>query len=287
MSVKSNGDFRGNREGSRGVTNEDSNVIEMFGRRIQILDLSDTISNHTSAFEKNPQSIRYFAHEDTAKMSADIFGIGSDYWRNGQAWAYEIATLSTHSGTHIDAPYHYAPQSGGSAARTVEQLPLNWLIGDGVVLNMIDADRKAGIGARDIEIALDRIDYRLKPRDIVLIRTDASKFFDEPGYDYKHAGLRAEATRFLVERGVRLIGIDAWGLDRSFDIMIEEAKSGDRYQLWESHYFGAEQEYCQIEKLANLDSLPRAHGFSVLALPVKVANASAGWSRVVALVPLD
>jgi kynurenine formamidase len=56
-----------------------------------------------------------------------------------------------------------------------------------------------------------------------------------------------------------------------------------REQLWESHKFGSEQEYCQIEKLVNLDALPRPFGFQVLALPVSIERASGAWARVVAL----
>jgi kynurenine formamidase len=105
----------------------------------------------------------------------------------------------------------------------------------------------------------------------------------EPGYESRHAGLRADATEFLVDSGVRLIGIDAWGLDRPFDVMIEDARAG-RAQFWESHLVGRRKEYCQIERLANLESLPRPTGFTVSAFPFKLEGASASWARVVAIV---
>jgi kynurenine formamidase len=100
-------------------------------------------------------------------------------------------------------------------------------------------------------------------------------------------GLRRDATEFLVDRGVRLIGIDAWSLDRPFNVMIAEAKAGNRAQLWESHLLGREKEYSQIEKLCNLGLLPQPYGSTVLALPVKVERASAGWARVVAVFDAD
>ena len=124
----------------------------------------------------------------------------------------------------------------------------------------------------------------LKPYDIVLVRTDVSRHFGEPGYDLLHPGLRRDATAFLVRAGVRLIGIDAWGIDRPLDVMAAEALAGDTAQLWESHKFGADEEYCQIEKLCNLDALPYPFGFQVLALPISLAAASGAWARVVALV---
>lgn len=261
-------------------------MSETFGfgtRQVTVIDLSDSLSNDTSDFEAMPHRIDYLDHTDTIAGFEQKYGLGADYWRHGLAWAMERVTLTTHSGTHLDAPYHYAPQSGGKPARTIDRVPLRWCISDGVVLNMVNRDRVKGITARDIQEELRRIEYRLKPFDIVLIRTDISKHFKESGYDMRHPGLRLDATKWLVEQGIRLIGIDAWGIDRALDVMVAEAQKGDTQQLWESHYFGAEQEYCQIEKLCNLAALPRPFGFQVIALPVKLEHASGSWARVLAL----
>ena len=131
-----------------------------------------------------------------------------------------------------------------------------------------------GVRATDVEAELERIGHELRPGDVVLVHTGTN--LKEPGYDLRHAGLRRDATEFLVDRGVRLIGIDAWGLDRPFDVMAEEAKAGDTAQLWESHVLGRSKEYCQIERLANLELLPRPTGFTVYAFPYLVEGGSAG-----------
>jgi kynurenine formamidase len=262
------------------------NLFEFMGHRVRVIDLSNRLTNVTSAFEVNPHHIEYGTHGEMATRAGQLFGIGPEYWRNGGAWAIETVTLTTHSGTHVDAPYHYAPFTvDGKPARTLDDLPLRWCMGPGFVLDMRDCDRRRGITAPDVEAELERIGYDVKPYDIALVRTDTSKHFGEPGYDKLHPGLREDATRLLVERGVKLIGIDAWGIDRALDVMVEEALAGDAHQLWESHYFGAEQEYSQIERLANLEELPAAHGFWVLALPVSLELASGAWARVVALCP--
>jgi kynurenine formamidase len=52
--------------------------------------------------------------------------------------------------------------------------------------------------------------------------------------------------------------------------------------IWQAHYVGIEKKYCQIEKLANLDQLP-PFGFKVACFPAKIRNASAGWTRAVAI----
>jgi kynurenine formamidase len=168
----------------------------------------------------------------------------------------------------------------------IDEDPLSWCFGDGVRLDMTGIDRVKGITSTDVEAELDRIGYSLKPYHIVLVMTGASRNFGRPGYEHTHAGLRRGATEFLVDQGVRLIGIDAWGIDRAFDVMAAEARAGTA-QFWESHLLGREKEYCQIEPLAHLDQLPRPVGFTVFAFPFKIERASAGWTRVVAIVEED
>jgi kynurenine formamidase len=254
------------------------------GRDVRVVDLSQRLSNATTPFEPMPHTIEYFDHEATIPISEEKFGLGAEHWRDGVVWAHERVTLTTHSGTHVDAPYHYHPTSGGAPARTIDDVPLRWLMGDGFVLDLRHVDRVEGIHEGDVRAALERSGYEPKPYDIALVRTDVSEHYAEPGYDLMHPGLRRDATAWLVGRGVKLIGIDAWGIDRAFDVMTDEALAGDDAQLWESHKFGADEEYCQIEKLCNLAQLP-AHGFQVLALPIHLERASGAWARVVALVP--
>ncbi len=74
------------------------------------------------------------------------------------------------------------------------------------------------------------------------------------------------------------IGVDTYGFDHKFQDMAEDfARTGDDGRvIWEAHFAEIEREYCQIEKLVNLDK-PPPHGFKVACFPVKVENASAGW----------
>jgi kynurenine formamidase len=259
--------------------------VRLFGQDVAVIELSQRLDNATSEFEPMPHRIEYFDHEDTAGQVEEKYGLPRELWLDGLVWAHERVTLTTHSGTHIDAPYHYHPTSGGNPARRIDEIPFRWVMGDGVLLDMRGCDRVEGIREHDVRRVLAEIGYQLKPFDIVLVRTDVSRHYGQPGYEMRHPGLRRDATSYMVRQGVRLIGIDAWGLDRAFDVMAEEALAGDTAQLWESHKFGAESEYCQIEKLCNLEQLPAATGFTVLALPVRLASASAAWARVVALVP--
>lgn len=90
-----------------------------------------------------------------------------------------------------------------------------------------------------------------------------------------------------MKRGVRVLGTDAWSLDRPYPLIRAEWRERrDASLLWPAHYAGIERKYWHLEKLANLGMLP-AVGATLLALPIKVEAASGAWVRVAALVPAD
>ncbi len=150
------------------------------GGRVTLIDLSDCISNDTSAFEPNPHRITYVNHHEALAQVAR-YGLQPEWFAPGHAWAVESVTLSTHSGTHIDAPYHYAPTSGGAPAKTIDQLPLEWFYSDGVRLDFRAKVAGDGITAADVGGELDRIGYTLKPRGNVLIWTRGCREFSRGG----------------------------------------------------------------------------------------------------------
>ncbi len=93
-----------------------------------------------------------------------------------------------------------------------------------------------------------------------------------------------ERRRERIDRGIKVTGIDAWGWDRPFDVMVAEVKRGIKDKLWAAHFVGREREYCHMEKLANLDKIPTPFGFKVAAFPILIERASAGWVRAVAII---
>ena len=98
------------------------------------------------------------------------------------------------------------------------------------------------------------------------------------------SGLGVEATAFILDQGVKAIGIDAWGLDRPVAKMAAAYAQGDKTSLWPSHFYGRTKEYVQIEKLANLEQIPAPVGFVFSAFPVKIDKASGAWCRAVAII---
>ncbi len=228
--------------------------------------------------------VTHIPHEDGAAGMRQRFGCSKDDLPRGLGWAVDTLTLSTHAGTHVDAPWHYSPVSEGKKARTIDEMPLEWFYGDGVVLDMRHKPRGSAVTVDDLKAALKGIGYTLKPGDIVLIQTGADKYWGTPEYLEAGCGMTRESTLWLIGQGIRVMGTDAWGWDRPFWAIREEfQKTGDKSIIWGGHYAGIEKEYCHIEKLANLDKLPRPCGFKIACFPIKIVGGSAGWSRVVAI----
>lgn len=258
-------------------------------KRMQIIDLSVPLE-HLAASEPMPAEIHYVSHEAEGREQIQKFlGVRADdlVYSQGLGWAVEEIRAITHTGTHVDAPYHYAPTSEGRPARTIDEVPLEWCLAPGVVLDMRHKAPGDFITVDDLKAALARIEYSLRPLDILLLQTGADKRMGSSDY-FAQPGLGREGTLWLVEQGVKVIGIDAYTLDRPFTSMqADYQRTGDGRYIWPAHFAGITREYCQIEKLANLDALPRPHGFHVSCLPVKIHRASAAWCRAVALVPAE
>jgi kynurenine formamidase len=202
--------------------------------------------------------------------------------RRGCRWAVEtFLRFGTHNSTLVDAPYHYNSRIGGEPAQTIDQLPLEWFYAPGVVLDFDGRPDDEVIDVADVESALAAAGHELKPLDIVLIRTGRDAFLAEPDYMARGPGVSAAATHWLYERGVRVMGIDAWGWDRPLWMQAEEAKAKNEPGIfWAAHQ--ADLAYSQIERLANLGELPPT-GFTIACFPLRLVGGSAAPARVVAI----
>jgi kynurenine formamidase len=253
---------------------------------LRLIDLSVPLE-HEAVSEPMPAKIRYVTHADEGlEQMKTFFGVTADdlVYSEGQGWAIEEIQAITHTGTHVDAPYHYGAVSEGKPARRIDEVPLEWCFAPGVLLDMRHKSDGDEITVGDLQQSLADIDYALREKDIVLLHTGADRRIDSKDY-FEQPGLGREGVLWLVEQGVRVIGIDAYTLDRPFANMVADFReTGDGRAIWPAHFAGITREYCQIEKLANLHKIPHPHGFYVSCLPVKIQAASAGWCRAVALV---
>lgn len=194
---------------------------------------------------------------------------------HGADWltASYLVIQNDHVGTHCDAVKHLR----GPDAPGVEGIPLEYCYSDGVVLDFRHKENGDGIAAAEIDDALEVAGHELKERDIVLIQTGASAYNTEERYRTDHCGMTAEATRHLIAKGVRLMGIDAITFDPPVWAMFE------RKQFWEAHRVMIDEDYWHLENLMNLDQLPST-GFKLSVFPINWIGTTAAPVRAVAIV---
>jgi kynurenine formamidase len=225
--------------------------------------------------------IQFEDHAQGAQAIDTLFGVKPELLRDAEGWATEtFLRFGTHNSTHVDAPWHYNSKIEGKPAQTIDQLPLEWFYAPGVVVDATDREDGEVLSADDMR---ERVPRELNDLDIVLVRTGRDEFYGQPDYIARGPGVSAEATRWLHEQGVRVMGIDAWGWDAPLHLQAEEAKKAGKPGIfWAAHQ--VDLAYSQIERLCNLGSLPD-EGFRVACFPLRIEGGSAAPARVVAIVP--
>lgn len=230
--------------------------------------------------------ITYQTHAETVEEAQMFFpGVEAEDFPGGEGFAAaEWVTLTTHNGTHLDAPYHFHPtMNHGERAITIDEVPLDWCFRPGVKLDFTKMPDGHVVTAAEVEAELERVGVELQPLDIVLVNTAAGKAIGNPDFVNIGCGMGYEATMYLLEKGVRVTGTDAWSWDAPFSYTAKKvAETGDKSLIWEGHKAGRDIGYCHLEKLHNLEVLPPS-GFTVSCFPHKIRGASAGWTRAVAI----
>jgi len=265
---------------------------------MKIVDLSLAIDD--KAFEVHHTAIERTDHKEGIEklnrvlLSREKFGwlkyllgkriVKKEDLPDEEFLSLEVVTASVHIGTHLDYTYHYGSKSENRPAKTAEEIPLDYCYHDGVRLNFYAKKPHEVITGKDIEEALAKIKYTLKPLDIVLLFTGSDKLFGSPKYFSDYPGLDVSAIDYLLDHGIKIFGVDTMGIDRPYQFMMKDfLKNGNRKALWPCHFHGRKREFIHIERLANLDTLPD-FGFKVACFPVKIKRTGGAWARVVAFV---
>lgn len=264
---------------------------------MKIIDLSLSIDERTP--EVHPFSIERLGHKEGVQhlnwvmMKKTFLGkisflLGKRIIKPSDLPDEEFLSLETlhcpvHIGTHVDYSFHYGTKSENRLSKTINELPLDWCLSDGVVLDFTHKRPGEVISKEDCIKAIEKINYRLKAGDIVLLRTGADRFFGTKDYLINYPGVSPELIEFLLDQGIKIIGIDTLGFDRPYKFMMQDfMRSKNPKYLWPAHFFGRIKEYAHIERLAKLDLLP-SFGFKIACFPIKIKDTGAAWSRVVAI----
>jgi len=197
-------------------------------------------------------------------------------------WWYEANSFTTaeHGGTHIDAPAHFA-----EGKHTVDEIPLERLMGPGVVVDVraaCERDRDHAVTVAELE-AWEQEHRRIPDGAIVLLHTGFGRFWpDRERYlgtaergaeavpKLHFPGLDPDAARWLVaQRSIAAIGLDTASIDPG------------NSKTFASHRILFEAQIPALENVAALEELP-ATGFAVVALPMKIRGGSGGPVRIAA-----
>ena len=205
---------------------------------------------------------------------------------DGEGWGAEVLTdMSSHCGTHVDAPLHSGSHSGGRRARTITDIALDELYRPGLVLDVRPwAKPSQEITMEMLDAALAATGRRIAHGDAVLIRTGQERYTMTDPEFYTQPGMSRAGTLHLANQGATILGTDAVGWDLPFGVMARRFKeTGDKSLLWDGHKAIVQKEALIVQQLTNLGALPLA-GFMVGFFPIKLAGCSAAPARVVAFV---
>jgi len=196
----------------------------------------------------------------------------------------ETVHSPVHIGTHLDYSFHYGSRSEGRQAKTADEIPLEYCYQNGVRLDFTHKKASSTINSKDVSGALEKINYQLKPLDIVLFYTGSDKLYGGPRYFTDYPGVDISAIDYLLDRGVKIFGVDTMGIDRPYKFMLKEfLDKKESGFLYPAHFYGRKREFIHIERLANLEKLPDS-GFKVICFPIRIKETGAAWARVVGIV---
>ena len=182
----------------------------------------------------------------------------------------DFLKLGTHTGTHIDAPYHFLKDG-----QRIDQIAVERFIGNGILIDVSDKSEKDLIDSADIQSYASEI----KKGDFVIFKTGWDRYFGTPRY-LQHPFLSTDAAGWLVKLGVGLVGIDAMNIDASHRMVMDpELLAGDGPASADDdfpvHDILLGNDILIVENLCNLDKIKRRNGiYSFLPLKLKDSDGS-------------
>ena len=220
---------------------------------MKIIDLSHTIHDEIQIYPGDPlPSIsRGLTHE-------------KDYCH------VDVLTLGSHTGTHIDAPYHFIKNG-----KKIDELPVQRFVGEGVLVDVCAKSDRDLIEPGDIE----PYEHEIVTGDFVIFKTGRDQYFGTSKY-YRHPYLSADGARLLLEMGVALVGTNALNVDPTYhdgrdpDPSAKALPDEDAYG-YPVHDILLGNDILIVENLCNLDRIEPVRGlYSFLPLKLKGSDGS-------------
>ncbi len=203
------------------------------------IDLTLTISKSIPSFPGSPKP---------------QFILWSDIKDDG--YNLELLFLSSHTGTHIDAPYHFVKNG-----IKIHQVPLDRLIGKAILIKL-KKTRNSPVTKKDI-ILFEKKTGVIPNKSSVFFFTEWQKNLKKDNYFIENPGLEKSAADYLVSKKINLVGIDSPSIDLGVD------------ESFTVHHIFSKSNILIVENLTNLDKIPtREFNFTILPLKLKDATGS-------------
>jgi arylformamidase len=215
----------------------------------RVVDLSHEIGPDTQMFPAYPQPAF------TQWTTREVHG-----------FLAEALFMVSHTGTHVDAPWHYRPEG-----KRVHELPVGRFVATGHVLDFRGLRGKGRITPAMLRSARSRLDLPVRAGDAVLLRTGWERRRGSKAYLFENPGLSGPGASELVRWGAGLVGIDTANLDHP--------EAAD----YPAHHAILKVGIPIIENVANLSAIGSAP-FHLVALPLRLKGATGSPVRAVALV---
>ena len=214
---------------------------------MKIIDLTLTVSDEIPTFPGSPQP-NFIPWENVKEDGYNL----------------ELLFLSTHTGTHMDAPYHFLEKGA-----KIHEISLKKLVSEAV---LIKSKKKGGESITKIDIQkFEKKHGKIASFSSVIFYTGWQRNLQKKYYFTKNPGLSVSAAKYLASKKINLVGIDSPSIDLGKD------------SKFSVHQIFAKKGMLIVENLANLEKI-KSSKFHLVVLPLKLKNATGSPVRAIAFV---
>ena len=175
----------------------------------------------------------------------------------------ELLFLSSHSGTHMDAPYHFLEKG-----KTIEKIPATRLATNAILIKLKKTANSV-ISKKDI-LQFESKNGKIPNHSTVVFSTGWSRYLEKKFYFEKNPGLSIDAAKYLASKKINLVGIDSPSIDLGTD------------SKFSVHHILSKNNILIVENLTNLDKI-KSTNFKFVVLPLKLKNATGSPVRAIAI----
>lgn len=180
-----------------------------------------------------------------------------------EGYNLELLFLSSHTGTHLDAPFHFVKNG-----LKIHQIPLNRLLGKAVLIKL-KKPKNTSITKSDIT-SFEKNNGKIPNHSSIFFFTDWQKNLKKNNYFTENPGLDILSAKYLVSKKINLVGIDSPSIDLGKD------------ESFSVHNILSKNNILIVENLANMNKI-RSLKFIFTILPLKLKNATGSPVRAIAL----